>query len=74
MKRLLALTGLILVLGATPAGALTQHNTITIPSSHSVAIANSGFNFSFNGGTIVTPPAIAANIQIVVISQSNSNP
>ncbi|HTN78067.1 MAG TPA: hypothetical protein VMK16_00220 [Acidimicrobiales bacterium] len=76
MKRIIAVSALALAglaVGAAPAGALTQSNTAYISGGHRIAIANSGFNFSV-GGTINTGPAIAVNVKVVVINQSNSNP
>ncbi len=77
MKRLLALSTLLVALGigvsASPAGAISQRNVVIISASHNVAVANTGFNFTF-GGNITTGPAITGNVGIVVISQSNSNP
>ena len=72
MKRLLALAGLLVVLGAAPAGALSQHNSATFQFSHNTSIANTGFNFQV-GGTINTAPANAGSTIVIAISQTNTN-
>jgi hypothetical protein len=79
MKRLLALTGLFVglgglgLLGAAPAGAVTQHNTVTISFSHNISVANTGFNLQLGGGTITTAPANAGSTIAIAISQTNTN-
>ena len=52
MKRLLVLSALVIVLGAAPAGAITQSNTYTKTSSGQVTIVNTG------GKVQITPAQI----------------
>jgi hypothetical protein len=82
VKRLLALTGIAIVLSAAPAGALTQSNTRTYTFSGQVTVVNTGFKVQFTPGnqqgpivhTLTTPSASAINFNPVVINQSNTNP
>jgi hypothetical protein len=71
VKRLLALTGVAIVLSAAPAGALTQSNTRTVNASGQVKVVNTGFKFQLGGGTLTTLSASATNITIVVVNQHN---